>query len=284
MKIVGIYKITNLIDGKIYVGQTVNYRKRKNTHLASLKRGKHHNSHLQRAFNKYGESSFEIELIKECKISELDSLEKEYIEKLNCLSGCNGYNLMDGGQKFRNFTPEVRRKMSLAGKGRVFTEEHKKRISEAQKGRSITIASIQKANKTKKIRRVHCGEKNPNALISNEVAKQIIVELLNNETVSDISEKYQVSSDTVYNLMYNRTYQDSMVEVREELKNRATTNNENKIDMAIKMYLEGKSQNAISKELKISRNTLRKELQERNINTQIYINQYIKQTNTEVIS
>ena len=54
--------------------------------------------------------------------------------------------------------------------------------------------------------------------------------------------------------------------------------------MAIKMYLEGKSQNASSKELKISRNTLRKELQERNINTQIYINQYIKQTNTEVNS
>ena len=54
MKIVGIYKITNLIDGKVYIGQTVNYNKRKKRHLSSLENGNHHNEHLQRAFDKYG--------------------------------------------------------------------------------------------------------------------------------------------------------------------------------------------------------------------------------------
>ena len=284
MKIVGIYKITNLIDGKIYIGQTVNYRKRANAHISYLKKGTHHNSHLQRAFDKYGEGSFEIDLITECKISELDSMERRYIKEYNCLNREHGYNLLGGGQKYREFTLEVREKMSKARKGKPFTEEHKRNISLGNKGKQISKKSIEKTRLTKKMRKVHCGEKNPNALISNKVAEKIIIELLNKETVVNITNKYQVSSETVYNLMYNRTYQYVMPEAREQLKTRTTDNNEEKIDMAINMYLEGNSQNKIAKELGISRNTLRKELQTRNINTQIHVNQYVKQTNTEVIS
>lgn len=57
-----------------------------------------------------------------------------------------------------------------------------------------------------------------------------------------------------------------------------------KLDIAqgIEMYLQGESQNKISKELNISRNTLRKELQARGLNTKCHVNQYIKQANTEV--
>mgnify|MGYP000903907007 FL=1 len=70
----------------------------------------------------------------------------------------------------------------------------------------------------------------------------------------------------------------------EELKTRTSILQENKIESSIEMYLSGNSQNKIAKELNISRNTLRKELKARDINPQIYINQYIKQANTEVIS
>jgi DNA-binding transcriptional regulator LsrR (DeoR family) len=69
----------------------------------------------------------------------------------------------------------------------------------------------------------------------------------------------------------------------EELKTRTSILQENKIESSIEMYLSGNSQNKIAKELNISRNTLRKELKARDINPQIYINQYIKQANTEVI-
>lgn len=74
-----------------------------------------------------------------------------------------------------------------------------------------------------------------------------------------------------------------MPDVREELKTRTSILQENKIELSIEMYLSGNSQNKIAKELNISRNTLRKELKARDINPQIYINQYIKQANTEVI-
>lgn len=284
MKIVGIYKITNLIDGKVYIGQTVNYNKRKKRHLSSLKNGNHHNKHLQRAFDKHGEDSFKIELIKKCNIEELDKLERYYIKELDACNHDKGYNMMYGGQRYRNFTKEVRLKMSEAGKGRKFTDEHKKKIGLAHKGRKLSQEHIIKISATKKKTKIHCGEKNPNALISDSVAKKIIMDLLANMAVKDIANKYQVSSDVVYNIMYNKSYSHIMPDVREELKNRTSVLQDEKIETAINLYLQGHSQNEISKTLNISRNTLRKELKARNINPQIHVNQYIKQANTEVIS
>lgn len=284
MKTIGIYKITNLIDGKVYIGQTVNYRKRKANHISKLRNRKHHNEHLQNAFNKYGEKAFKIELIKECKIEELEELEKYYIELYDSCNPEKGYNMVNGGQVYREYTEEVRVKLSNALKGRKFTLEHRRRISLANKGRIMSKESIEKANATKQKLNIHCGEKNPNALISDNVAEKIIIDLLEGNPVKDIANKYQVSDDVVYNIMYNKSYTHIMPEIREKLKNRTSILQAEKIKKAINMYLQGYSQNEIAKTLNISRNTLRKELKARNINTQIHVNQYIKHANTEVIS
>lgn len=284
MKIAGIYKITNLEDGKIYIGQTVNYKKRKKSHLNSLNNGSHHNEHLQRAFDKYGENYFKIELLEKCDIKELDKRERYYIKELDACNHSKGYNMMFGGQRYRDFTNEVRRKMSEAGKGRKFTNEHKKKIGLAHAGRTISRESVEKSIATKKRLKVHCGERNPNALISDSVAEKIITKLSSGFPVKTIAEQFQVSTDVVYNIMYNRTYTHIMPDVREELKNRTTILLDDKIESAINLYLQGNSQNEVAKTLNISRNTLRRELKARNINTQIHINQCTKQANTEVIN
>lgn len=284
MKTVGIYKITNTIDGKIYIGQTVNYEKRKTRHLNSLKNGNHHNEHLQKSFNKYGEDQFKIELIQECKSEELDELEKLYIKDLNACDCNKGYNMMHGGQIYREFTKEVRMKMSKTRKGVKLSEEHKLKIGLAQRGKVIHQDSIDKSIETKKRLKIHCGEKNPNALISNKVAEKIILDLIEGIAVNSISNKHQVSNDIVYNIMYNRSYTHIMPDVREELQKRTSIALDNKIQLSIEMYLKGHSQNEISKALNISRNTLRRELKARGINPQKCVNQYIKHTNTEVIN
>jgi group I intron endonuclease len=74
---IGVYKITNTLDGKVYIGSTtIDTDWRWSTHLALLRRGKHHNRHLQRAWDKYGESAFSFEVVEQGTTQE-DVREKE---------------------------------------------------------------------------------------------------------------------------------------------------------------------------------------------------------------
>ena len=136
----GIYYIKNLINNKIYIGQSVNITKRFNTHKHSLRHNLHNNSHLQSSFNKYGEENFEFGLIKSVKERYLNKLEKLYIKKYDSTNPTKGYNHATGGNSNSGWIvpQEIRDKMSKAHKGRKpyeMTEEIKQNISNALKGR-----------------------------------------------------------------------------------------------------------------------------------------------------
>ena len=93
-----IYKITNTINNKVYIGQTVrNPLLRKEEHFNNLSKGIHHNSHLQHSFDKYGDV-FEFEVIEECPNENLNEREIALIEKFN--SYYKGYNETKGGDGF----------------------------------------------------------------------------------------------------------------------------------------------------------------------------------------
>jgi hypothetical protein len=53
----GIYKIENLIDGKTYIGSSVNLESREYKHFWMLERGSHDNIHLQNSYNKFGKGN-----------------------------------------------------------------------------------------------------------------------------------------------------------------------------------------------------------------------------------
>lgn len=93
-----IYQIINKVDGRRYVGQTINLHKRKQTHFSKLRNNKHPNILLQQAWNEWGEEnfSFEYEEIEIKDENTLNEAEINTIAKYN--SYLNGYNRTPGGQ------------------------------------------------------------------------------------------------------------------------------------------------------------------------------------------
>ena len=59
----GIYQIKNLVNGKIYIGSSVDLKRRRKHHFVDLRRNVHHCKYLQRAWNKYGETKFKFEIL-----------------------------------------------------------------------------------------------------------------------------------------------------------------------------------------------------------------------------
>ena len=95
--LIGIYIITNLINNKVYIGQSDNINKRFKDHKYALNGNYHNNNHLQNAWNKYGENNFSFNLIKCCKIPYLNRFEKLYINKYKSDDRRYGYNKTKGG-------------------------------------------------------------------------------------------------------------------------------------------------------------------------------------------
>ena len=92
-----IYKITNLVNGKEYIGQTsLSIQERFKQHIRDANKGYYNHRPLYGAFNKYGIENFVIEELEECSIEDVNQKEIEYINKFDTYS--NGYNATLGGE------------------------------------------------------------------------------------------------------------------------------------------------------------------------------------------
>lgn len=132
----GIYKITNSVSKKFYVGSAKDINKRWCRHKLDLKNNKHHNIILQRAWNKYDSSNFIFEIIEECSIEKLFEKEQYYIDTLKpiyniSLDACGGDNLTNNPNRIK-----IIQKMTESIKKRFLnmTEEERKNLSEKCKG------------------------------------------------------------------------------------------------------------------------------------------------------
>lgn len=100
-----IYKITNIINNKIYIGQTVqdvNRRWRQHVTMDYKK-----NYYLGKAIHKYGEKSFKIEVVEICEESKLDEKEKYYINEYESFKSNIGYNVSTGGKTPKKSFPDI---------------------------------------------------------------------------------------------------------------------------------------------------------------------------------
>ena len=103
---IGIYKITNNINNKIYVGQSVDIKRRWSEHKRSGQPEKYsHKSErdievpIHKAMQKYGIDNFSFEVLEECSKEELNEKERYYIKKLHSHVDEYGYNISKGGQE-----------------------------------------------------------------------------------------------------------------------------------------------------------------------------------------
>lgn len=178
---IGIYKIENMVNHKVYIGQTINYTNRIYLHIHYLENNCHCNSHLQNAWNKYGSENFKFELIEDCsdincERFELDKILDEHeifwIKFYKSSNSDFGYNLSEGGDGATLFgernplygkprTLEVKQKISetkrrnnssVGTKNPMYGKHHsietKKKISDANKGRIQSKYEVDKRTAT----------------------------------------------------------------------------------------------------------------------------------------
>ena len=172
----GIYMIQNKANGKIYIGKSGGIEKRWGKHKWALRSNRHHNEHLQHAWNRYGEDNFEFTIICKCDKSQLNTMEKAYISKLRANDQDFGYNLTDGGEGCSP-TEKTRKKMSESQKGKTHSEKTRKKISEAHKGKTHSEKTRKKisennANRRPEVRK-KISEANKGRIVSEETRKKI---------------------------------------------------------------------------------------------------------------
>jgi group I intron endonuclease len=109
----GIYKIKNLVDGKIYIGSSINVENREYKHFWMLNKNIHDNNHLQNSYNKIGSENFKFEVIEECETILLINRENYYINQYNSNNQEFGYNMALVNEFRRNtYNDDVKLKLS----------------------------------------------------------------------------------------------------------------------------------------------------------------------------
>lgn len=157
--ICGIYLITNKNTCQMYVGQSVDIRRRWNQHinqpLAHMR--------IDRAIKKHGADNFELKVICELEQDDdlLNEMEKYYVWKYNTYEDIFHYNLTPGGDFSPMKVPEIAAKVSKANSGennpmygKKHSEKARKKISTANSGKKLsekTRKKMSKANSGKKL-------------------------------------------------------------------------------------------------------------------------------------
>lgn len=172
----GIYQITNLRNGKCYVGSATSFRSRWKEHVRQLSTRTHHSKVMQRAWDKYGEAAFEFKKLLVCAKADLIWYEQRAIDALKpAYNICKvagsvlGYRHTDEAKaaaaerargnthrRGRKEPQEVCYRISAGrkgkGVGRVFAPETREKIAAAQRGRTLS------EERKEHLRRINTGK------------------------------------------------------------------------------------------------------------------------------
>lgn len=140
-----IYRITNLINGKVYIGQTNNLRRRWNEHK-SFRNG---TTIIAKAINKHGSDNFSFKCIEICDSLTESNLQEAWQIMINNSLVPIGYNVELGGSVNKH-TQETLDKIAASNRGKIRSLETKKKLSDSHKGHKPSKETLDKLSKIRK--------------------------------------------------------------------------------------------------------------------------------------
>ena len=203
-----VYQHKNKINGKIYIGITMQEPEQRWRHGEGYKSS----PHFYAAIQKYGWDNFEHNILFQ-NLTKEDACQKEQelILKFNSMNRKYGYNSTSGGDIFI-MNDETKQKISKAmmgnknGLGHPCSEEKKKKISETQKGRKLTEEHKQKLSEAAKKRHTPCSEQAKENIQKASHKKPVYCEELNKifESVQECSRQLGIPATNISKLCKGR--------------------------------------------------------------------------------
>lgn len=231
-----IYKITNKINNKIYIGQTTKtIEERFAAHIQKAKN--HTNRYLYDAMNYYGYENFIVEKIEECDNSLLDEKEIYWIAFYKSNQKEFGYNMTAGGGGGDTWTnnpnkKEISKKISQANLGSKRTLEQRQRMSQAQKG--VYYIQIDK--------------------------EEFLKDIQNMMSIEDMCEKYKVSRRSLYKRCTDY-FGKTPTEIRGDRLTHSNTQHINiDKDYLLQGLLKDRTIKEMAQELNLSQETIRRRI------------------------
>jgi len=250
---IGIYKFTNKVNNKVYIGQSVNISNRYRAHIKSAfyPKSNTYNTIFHAAIRKYGIEQFDFTVLCTCSVEELNKLEKFYIQEYNSLAP-NGYNMTTGGENpwginFRYSKDDI---LAIIDDLRNTTKSAKELgqiwgcsdslIKFISQGREYYIEGeqypIRDSEAIVKITQEHRPQVNPVAVLNNEIVNDIIYDLLDNTlTFKEIAQKYSICIDQIHRINNGKIWKHIQRPIPCRLNARQL--NEQKAKMTIKLLL-----------------------------------------------
>ena len=193
-----LYIIRNLLNNKIYIGQTINPKKRWCAHKTTSKKPI---QYISKAMAKYGINNFTFEIIAEClSQNDTDKVEVDLIKQYDSCNKYIGYNIKSGGIVSTGWhhTNETKIKISKSEKGKIISAESKLKMSNSKKVRPCSTETRLKQSETKK--------KNKLLKFNDIIIAAIKNEYNSGDTMSVLSKKYKTRRSTISKIINDKSF------------------------------------------------------------------------------
>ena len=233
----GIYIITNISNGKVYIGQSRQLNGRKYKHFHSLEKGTHYNKHLQRAYSKYGPDSFTFSILEYCEVEELNQREQYWISKFHAMDLAHGYNNEGGGNVDKivsERTRESKRGANNPNYGKKTPEETRIKMRNASRGKNTELTEQQ--------------------------VYDIKERLLHGASAKNLGKTYGISEDAVLKIKMCKNWEYVHSDINEKLISMTEEQRKLRDRLIFEFSLAGLSRNRISQMLGCTAGTVAKVL------------------------